>query len=80
VLLVHELRLRLLQPVEGVRGARVLGLVRVDEEGLLAVADLDVALGDARLQVEDGVGVEAEGLEDAVDLGILEDEMSVSEI
>lgn len=35
----------------------VFGLVRVDEEGLFAVADFDVGFGDAGLKVEDGVGV-----------------------
>src|SRR3569833_77131 len=52
VLLIHQLRLRLLEPVEGVGRLRVLGLVRVDQERLLAVRVLDVQLGHARLQTE----------------------------
>ena len=57
VLLVHELRLRLLEPVKGVGRERVLALVRVDEERLFAVRDFDVGLGDAGLEVEDCVSV-----------------------
>jgi hypothetical protein len=71
VLLVHELRLGLLQAVEGVGRARVLGLVGVDEQRLLAVDVLDVTVWDAGLQAQDGVGVQPKGLEDAVDLCIL---------
>jgi len=57
VLLVHELGLRLLQPVEGVGRLGVAGLVRVDEEGFFAVADLDVGFGDAGIEVQDGIAV-----------------------
>jgi hypothetical protein len=57
VLLVHQLRLRLLQAVERVRRQGVFGLVRVDQQRLLPVRELDVGLGDTRLQVEDGVAV-----------------------
>jgi len=55
VLLVHELRLRLAEAVKCVGGAGVLGLVRVDEEGLFAVAELDVGFGDAGVEIEDRV-------------------------
>lgn len=72
VFLVRQLRLRLLEPVEGVGRPGVPGLVRVDQQGLFAVDDLDVRLRHAGLEAEDGVGIEAERLENAVDLGILE--------
>ena len=45
------------EAVEGVGGARVGGLVWVDEERFLAVDFDDVAGGEAGLDVEDGVGV-----------------------
>ena len=35
----------------------------MDEEGLLAVGDLDVGIGDAGLEVEDGVAVNSMTLE-----------------
>ena len=43
----------------------------MDEEGLFAVGDLDVTFGNSGEEVEDGVGVEANGFEDAIDLGVL---------
>lgn len=59
------------QAVEGVRRRWVGGFVGVDEEGLCAVAFLDVGFSAAGLEIEDGVSVEAEGFEDAVYLGVL---------
>lgn len=72
VLLVHELRLRLLEPVKGVGRLRVPRLVRVDEQRLFAVRVLDVRIGHTWVQVQYGVGVKPERLEDTVDLCILE--------
>ena len=69
--LVEEGGLGFFEAVEGVGGARVGGFVGVDEEGRFAVLDFYVGVWDARLQVEDGVGVEAEGGQDAVDFGVL---------
>ena len=43
----------------------------MDEEGFHAIAFLDVVVGYTGLQVEDGIGVETEGFEDAVDFGVL---------
>jgi hypothetical protein len=43
----------------------------MDEEGFFAVGFLDVFVGHARLEIEDIVGVGAEGFEDAVDFGVL---------
>lgn len=63
--------MRLLEAVEGGWGERVGGLVRVDEEGEFSVLDLYLAVRDAGLEVQDGVGVEFEGFEDAVDFGVL---------
>jgi len=55
VFLIHQLRLGLLEPVEGVRRQGVLGLVWMDEEGLLAIRVLDVGLGDAGFEAQDGI-------------------------
>lgn len=68
---VLELRLCLLETIEGGRGEGVGGLVGVDEEGEFSVLNLDLSVWDAGLEVQDGVGVEFEGFEDAVDLGVL---------
>ena len=43
----------------------------MDEEGFLAVCLFDVFVWDAGLEVEDVVGVGAEGGEDARNLGVL---------
>jgi len=43
----------------------------VDEEGDFAVCSLDVFVWDAGLEIEDVVGVGAEGGEDAGDFGVL---------
>jgi hypothetical protein len=43
----------------------------MDEEGFHAVAFLDVVVGDTGLQVEDGIGIQTEGFEDAVDFSVL---------
>jgi hypothetical protein len=51
---------RFLEAVECVGRFGILGLVWMDEEGFLAVGFYDVGFGDARLQVQDRVGVEAE--------------------
>ena len=61
-----------LEAVEGFGGFGVGRFVRVDEEGFGAVGFLDVGFGDAGLEVEDGVGVELEDGEDAVDFAVLE--------
>ena len=42
----------------------------MDEEGEGAVLGFDLGRGDPWLEVEDGVGVEAEGGEDAGDFGV----------
>ena len=57
--------MRFFESVEGVWGGGVFGFVWVDEEGLFAVADFDVGVWDAGLEVEDCIGVEFEGFEDA---------------
>lgn len=44
----------------------------MNEEGLFAVGSLDVFVGYAGLEIEDVVGVGAEGVEDALDFGVLE--------
>jgi hypothetical protein len=59
------------QPVKGVRGKGVGAFVGMDEEGFLAVGFLDVFVWYAGLEVQDVVGVCAEGLCDAVDFGVL---------
>ena len=43
----------------------------MDQEGDFAVGALDVFVGDAGLEIEDVVGVGAEGGEDAGDFGVL---------
>lgn len=68
---VLELGLRLFQPVEGGWGRGIGGFVRVDEEGQFSVLDLYGGVGDPGLEVQDGVGVELEGFEDAVNFGVL---------
>jgi hypothetical protein len=55
VLLVHQLRLRLLESVKGLGRERVPGFVRVDQQRFLPVYVLDVGFGHARLQAKDGV-------------------------
>ena len=57
--------------VESFGGEWILGLVRVNEQGLLAVLHFYVGIGDTRLEIEDGVGVETKCGEYAIDLGIL---------
>jgi hypothetical protein len=71
LLLVKQFGRGFFEPVKGVGGERVGGLVRVYEQGFLAICDFDVGFRDAGLEVEDGVGVELEGFEDAVYFGIL---------
>ena len=71
VLLVHQLRLCFFEAIERLGGERVFGLVGMDQEGLFAVADLDVGFGHAWLEAEDCIGVEPEGFEDTVYFGIL---------
>ena len=44
----------------------------MDEERFNAVAFLDIGFGHARLEVEDGIGVELEGFENAVDFCVLD--------
>jgi hypothetical protein len=43
----------------------------MDEEGFHAVAFLDVIVGYTWLKVEDGIGIQTEGFEDAVDFCVL---------
>ena len=43
----------------------------MNEEGLHAIAFLDVVVWDTGLQVENSVGIETEGFEDAIDFGVL---------
>lgn len=47
----------------------------MDQEGFLAVVFFDVAVWDARLEVQDVIGVCTEGGEDAFDLGVLEQKL-----
>lgn len=72
LLLVEEGLLGFCETVEGVGCGRVGGFVGMDEEGFGAVAFLDVGFGASGLEVEDGVGVETEGFEDAVNFGVLD--------
>jgi hypothetical protein len=44
----------------------------MDEEGFFAVGLFDVFVWHAGLEVEDVVGVGAEGFQDAVDFGVLD--------
>jgi hypothetical protein len=55
--LVHELSLRFLEPVECIWGLWVLGFVGMDEEGLDAIAFLDIGFGDTWLEIEDCIGI-----------------------
>jgi hypothetical protein len=57
--------LRFLQAVEGVGREGVFGFVGMDEEGFGAVDFFDVGFGNAWLQAEDCVGVEAEDIADS---------------
>ena len=57
VLLVHELRLSFLQPVERIGCLGVLGLIRMDQEGFDAIAFLDVGLGHTGLEVENCIAL-----------------------
>jgi hypothetical protein len=43
----------------------------MDEEGFHAVTFLDVVVWNTGLKVEDGVGIETEGFEDAIDFSVL---------
>jgi hypothetical protein len=43
----------------------------MDEEGFHAVAFFDVIVGYTGLKVENSIGIETKGFEDAVDLGVL---------
>jgi hypothetical protein len=43
----------------------------MDEEGFHAVAFFDVVIWDTGLEVEDGIGIQTEGFEDAIDFGVL---------
>ena len=70
-LLIHKHGLCLLKPVKGIGCLWIACLIWMDEEGFDAVAFLDVGFGHARFEVEDGVRVEFEGFNDAVDFGIL---------
>jgi len=54
---VKERLLRFCEAIKGIGGGRVGGFVGVDQEGFGPVALFDVGVGDARLEVEDGVGV-----------------------
>lgn len=46
----------------------------MDQQGLFAVDDLDVRLRYTGLELKNGVGIETESFEDAIDLGILKTE------
>ena len=67
----EERGLGFFEAVERFRGMGVGRLVRMDQERLFAVLDLDVRVGHAGLEIEHGVGIEAEGGEDTFDLGVL---------
>lgn len=49
VLLIHQLSLSLLQPVEGIWSLRILCFIGMDEERFLAISDLDVGFWNAWL-------------------------------
>ena len=66
------------EAIKGIWGTRVGAFIRVDEEGFFAVGLFDVVVGDTGLEVEDVVGVGAEGREDAGDFGVLSRPMRVS--
>jgi hypothetical protein len=51
MLLVHQLRLRFLEPVEGIGRKRIFRFVRMDQEGFDPVAFLDVGFWDSGLQI-----------------------------
>jgi hypothetical protein len=57
--------MRLFQTVEGIGSSRIFGFVRMDEERLFAVCFYDVRIGNTGLEVENIVGVEAEGFENS---------------
>jgi len=71
LLFVEKELVRFCEAVEGVGGGGVGCFVGMDEQGFLAVHFYDVGGGETGLDVEDGVGVEAEGFEDAVYFGVL---------
>jgi hypothetical protein len=53
--LIEQGGLGFLEAVEGFGRRWVFGLVRMDQEGFLAVLDLDVGVGDSWLEVKDGI-------------------------
>jgi len=57
VLLIHQLCLCLLEPVERIRGRGVLGLIGMDQERFRAVAFLDIRFRYSRLEVQDSITV-----------------------
>jgi hypothetical protein len=59
--------LRFLQAIEGIWCQRILGFVRMDEKGFVAVGLLDVGLWDTWLEVENCIGVEIEDITDSYD-------------
>jgi hypothetical protein len=63
--------MRLLETVEGIRSSSVLGLIRMDEERLLAVGLYYIGFGYSGLKIEDIVGIVLEGFEDACKLSVM---------
>jgi hypothetical protein len=55
MLLVHELRLRFLEPIKGIWREWVLRLVRMDQQGFDAVAFFDVRFWDSGLQIKNSI-------------------------
>jgi len=53
--LIEQGGLGFLEAVEGFGRRWVFGLVRMDQEGFLAVLDLDVGVGNSWLEVKDGI-------------------------
>ena len=71
-LLFEQGCLGFLEAVKSIGCVGVLGLVRMNKEGFLAVLDFDVGVWDTWLEVQDGVGIEAECGKDAGYFGILD--------
>jgi hypothetical protein len=60
--LIEKGGLGFLEAVEGFGRRWVFGLVRMDQEGFLAVLDLDVGVRDSWLEVKDGITKTNRGL------------------
>lgn len=63
--------MRFLEAIEGFGGIRVGRFVWMDEERLVAVGLFDVRFGDARGEIEEGIGIKLEDAENTIDFCIL---------